>query len=167
MKSLTLDDIIMNIRKYGFTKKTFAYVLCAVFSYYAYNTATECVIPQAYGDNATGADVTDVATTGVSILLAIISAVASQFLGVKPELIQAVLNFEKDRNNQEYQRRLGAAIISYIISVLKNHPDGVGGYLLYLINTIVNAVKDTDPEIAKTLSAAASEIAVTQFKSED
>lgn len=164
---MKVEDILTQFKVLLVNKKSLSYIICAILSYFTYGMATERVVPMAFGADAQGANISDLVLTGGSGIGAIIAFIAAQFLGIKPELIQAVINFEKDRNNGEYQRRLGSAIISYMVVILKKYPDGVGGYLLYLINTIAQAVKESDPEIAKTLNVAANSIANVQFNGKD
>jgi hypothetical protein len=133
-------------------------IACALF---AYNMITSRVVPMAYGANAVGANPTDLMETALAIGTALISGLASHFLGISPEIIQAVVAYEKDKTNSDVQRRLGAAILGYIINILKQHPDGTGGFVLMLLYALVNAVDD--PGTKEVLKAAASNLADKQF----
>lgn len=162
---LDLAEIFNFIKRTIITKRGLAITFALGCLMLAYTTVTNRVMPMAYGANgieAVGADPKDLATTAISVLFAIISFVASNFLGVKPELIQAVVAFEKDKTSPETQRRLGAAILGYIIGVLENHPDGSSGFALALLSALSNKIDD--PEIKNALSAAAKDIATNQFK---
>ena len=162
---LDLESILNFIKKTVLSKRGLAISLALICILVAYSTITSRVMPMAYGSDgveAVGADPKDLAITITSVLMAIASFVASNFLGVKPELLQAVVAFEKDKTNPENQRRLGAAILGYLIGVLENHPDGSGGFVLSLLTMLTNKI--TDPSIKSALSVAATTIANNQFK---
>ena len=163
--NLDLESILNFIKKTVLSKRGLAISLALICILVAYSTITSRVMPMAYGSDgveAVGADPKDLAITVTSVLMAVISFVASNFLGVKPELMQAIIAFEKDRTNTENQRRVGAAILGYLINTLENHPDGSGGFVLSLLTMLTSKI--TDPSIKSALSVAATTIANNQFK---
>lgn len=160
----TVFNMYTFAKKHIFTKKVIAISIAAACCIFAYSVTTSRIVPMAYGsgsDPAPGADLNDVVATALSILMALVSFVASHYLGVKPEIIQAVVAFEKDKSNQDNLRRLGAAITGYTIGVLEDHPEGSTGFVLTLLTTISSKVS---PEVANILNTAARDVAAEQFK---
>ncbi len=151
---MDLNAILKNLM----TKRGVVTTIGLFLAYVSYGFYSQRVLPMTSGDDPPGAAVTDVATTGATLLISIITIVAGQFLGVKPELIQAVLAFEKDKANKENIRRLSAAVIGYIVNLASKHPDGAGSYLLSFINIAIQELKESEPKIASALSRAAKDI---------
>jgi hypothetical protein len=160
--NVNLADVGEFFKKYVFCWRTLAVVIAMCFAGYAYSTVTNRIVPMAYGSEAVGADPADVATTAVSLVISVITFVASNYLGVKPELVSALVAFEKDRTNVQLQRRLAAAVIGYLADILKLSPDGNAGYLLSILNTLISETKDQAAKEA--LVAAARTIAVSEYK---
>lgn len=159
--------VVNFVRTKVLSTKGIAIVVCLCALYFGYNLLENRVIPMSYGTNgseAVGAQTQDLVGLGLSALTAIVSFLVSRFTGVQvqPEVIAAVLAFEKDPKNEETQRRLGAAILGYMMAVLKQHPEGSGAFVLQLLTMLVNTVPD--PSLKNVLSAAATQVATNQFK---
>lgn len=156
--TVNLTSVFNFVKKYLLSKKGIAVSVCIGAALFAYSMITNRVIPMAYSSE--GAQPLDLATTGLSIITAVISFIASNYLGVKPEVIQAVIAFEKDKTNPENQGRLCAAILGYIIGMLKSNQN-VGGFVLNLLSSLITAIDD--PNIKLALSNAAKDVAIKQF----
>lgn len=158
---IDLKVLFTTIKNNVFTKRAVVLSIAVAATLFAYSMVTNRVMPMAYGAEAVGADPTDLTATVVSIITAVVGFIAQSYFKVSPEVIQAVIAFEKDISNPTSQRRLGAAILGYLIDVLKAHPDGAGGFMINLINTIVASIDD--PAIQGILKKAAVDIAQQQF----
>lgn len=155
------------IKKTVLSKRGIAICIALACAMFAYNVLTHRVIPMAYGANGAepvGADPADLMATLVSVGTAVITFVASNYLGVKPEIIQAVIAFEKDKTNVDNQRRLGAAVLGYIVGIAKQHPDSSGGFVMMLLNTLIKNIEE--PQTKEVLKIAATAMAANQFKPE-
>ena len=159
---IDFNQITKFIWKTVLSKRGIAICIAVACVLFAYNVVTARVIPMAYGSDGVGAQPTDLMAAALSIGTAIVSFIASNYLGVKPEVIQAVVAFEKDKSNKDNQRRLGAAVLGYLIGILSSHPDGASGFVMTLLQTVINNIEDKDTQ--DILKTAATSLAVNQFK---
>lgn len=162
MTTIDFSGVYQFVKTYLLSKRGIAISIAAVSVFFVYNMLTQRVLPMSYGENAVGANPMDLMATFGAGLTALISFIASSYLGVKPEVIQAVIAFEKDKTNADNQRRLGAAILGYIISFLGTDPAGANSFVMSLLNTLINKLEDSPTK--DTLKIAASSMAVEQFK---
>jgi len=146
------------------TVKGIAVIVCLASLYFAYTLLTARVVPMSYGAGAVGANPTDLIGLGLSAVTAVVSFLVSRFTGVavKPEVIQAVVNFEKNPKDADAQRRVGAALLGYLIAVLEKNPSGSGSFVLQLLTTLVGSVDNV--EVKNILNEAATKVATNQFK---
>jgi len=147
--------------------KGISIVVCLGALYFGYTLLENRVIPMSYGSGdapAVGPSTQDLVGLGLSALTAIVSFIVSRFTGVQvqPEVIAAVVAFEKAPTDQDAQRRLGSAILGYTMEVLKKHPEGSGAFVLQMLTALVSSV--SDPELKNILSATATQVATNQFK---
>lgn len=165
---IDFKSIYMFAKKNVLTKKFLAVAVALGCVLFAYNVTANRIVPMSCssdGSSAPGADINDLAATGLSVLTALISFVASQYMGVKPEIIQAVVAYGKDTTNEDNQRRLGAALLGYVVDIVKKHPEGQGGYVLNIITTLSKNIED--PKIGDILNTAGKALAAVQYKTVD
>jgi len=146
------------------TVKGVSIIICIASIYFSYNLLTARVVPMSYGADAVGANSIDLFGLGLSSVTAIVSFLVSRFTGVSvnPEVIQAVINFEKNSNDSDAQRRVAAALLGYLVAVIEKHPSGSGSFVLQLLTTLVGAIRNT--EVRNILSEAATKVATNEFK---
>ena len=157
--------IVVNfIRNKVLSAKGIAIIVCIGSLLFAYNLIQNRVVPMSYGADANGPATSDLIGLALSGLTAVVSFVVSRYTGVKvsPEVIQAVVAFERDPKNVEAQRRVSAAVFGYVTEVLKQNPSSSGSFVLQLLTTLVGAIDD--PILRNILANTAKNVSDNEFK---
>ena len=164
MTKENLMTVVNFVRNKVLSVKGISIIVCVASVFFAYNLIHNRVVPMSYGADATGPATSDLVGLGLSALTAIVSFVVSRFTGVqvKPEVIQAVVAFERDPKNVEAQRRVSAAVFGYVTEVLKQNPSSSGSFVLQLLTVLVGAVDD--PALRNILAATAKNVSDNEFQ---
>ncbi len=164
---MNLTPVIDFVKNKVMTVKGVAVIVCMVSLYFTYTLLTARVMPMSYGSNAVGANPMDLMGLALSGVTTVVSFLVSRFTGVtvKPEVIQAVINFERNPTDADAQRRAGAALLGYLVVVLQKNPTGANSFVLQLLTTLVGNINDV--EVKNIINEAATKVATNQFKPVD